>query len=99
MQHLDDIKPRLDKKATEYYTSQKLLEIKDCYIVTEDKKGVRKEIPADSVVLSLGAKSDSTLYEELKKNGFNAFNIGDSLKVGRIADATASAFECVINIR
>ena len=98
MQHLDDIKPRLDRKGTEYYASQKLLEVKDCYIVTEDKKGVRNEIPADSVVLSLGAKSNSTLYEELKKKGFNAFNIGDSLKVGRIADATMSAFDCVINI-
>lgn len=98
MQHLDDIKPRLDKKGTEYYTSQKLLEVKDCYIVTEDKKGARKDIPADSVVLSLGAKSNCTLYEELKKEGFNAYNIGDSLKVGRIADATMGAFDCVTNI-
>ena len=98
MQHLDDIKPRLDKKGTEYYTSHKLLEIKDCYIVTEDSKGNRKEIPADSVVLSLGAKSDCSLYEELKKEGFNAYNIGDSLRVGRIADATMGAFDCVANI-
>ena len=98
MQHLDDIKPRLDKKGTEYYTSHKLLEIKDSSIVTEDKKGNRKEIAADNVVLSLGAKSDSSLYEQLRKEGFNAYNIGDSLKVGRIADATASAFDCVTKI-
>ena len=51
MQHLDDIKPRLDKKGTEYYTSHKLLEIKDCYIVTEDycRLGISKHEKRDHV--------------------------------------------------
>lgn len=99
MQHLDDIRPRLDKKGTEYYTGCKLTSIKDCYIVVEDKKGNKKELAADSVILSLGAKSDSKLYNELKDTRSNVYNIGDSEKVARIADATMSAFECVKKIK
>ena len=98
MQHLDDIKPRLDKKGTGYYTGEKLVAIKDCYIVTENKKGNKREIPADSVILSLGAKSENNLYNELKDIMDKVYVIGDADKVGRIADATMGAFECVKKI-
>lgn len=97
-QHINDIMPRLSEKNVGFLTSKKLVEIKDKTIVVEDKNGNRQEIEADNVVLSLGAKSDNSLYHKLKSTGKNAFIIGDAEKVGRIADATRSAFECVKKI-
>ncbi len=97
-QHINDIMPRLGAKNTKFFTSRKLTEIKENAIVVEDKSSVKSELEADCVVLSLGAKSDNTLYGELKKAGINAYLIGDGEKVGRIADATRSAFECVKQI-
>ncbi|MBQ8503945.1 MAG: FAD-dependent oxidoreductase [Clostridia bacterium] len=99
MQHVNDIMPRLNEKGTEFYASHKLTEIKDNTIVLQNKKGGIVELEADSVVLSLGAKSDNRLFAELKETTKNLFIIGDGEKVGRIADATRSAFECVKKIR
>lgn len=97
-QHINDVMPRLNEKNTQFFTSKKLTEIKENAIVVEDKNSGKSEISADYVVLSLGAKSDNILYNELKAAGVNAYLIGDGKKVGRIADATRSAFECVKQI-
>lgn len=97
-QHINDIMPRLKEKKTEFFTSRKLIQIKENAIVVEDKKGNKSELRADYVVLSLGVKSDNALYNELKNAGVNAYLVGDGEKVGRIADATRSAFECVKKI-
>ncbi len=94
MQHRDDIMPRLRENDVEFFTSQKLLEITDNSVVLEGKKG-KKELFCDAVVLALGSKSDNAFYNELKGKRDNVYLIGDSAKVGRIADATRSAFECV----
>ncbi|MBQ2963517.1 MAG: FAD-dependent oxidoreductase [Clostridia bacterium] len=97
-QHVNDIMPRLKAKSARFFTSSKLTEIKESAIVVEDKNGSKSEIATDFVVLSLGAKSDNALYNELKNAGINAWLIGDGERVGRIADATRSAFECVKKI-
>lgn len=99
MQHVNDIMPRLKEKGTKLFTSSKLTEIKDGKIIIEDKKGAKSEIKAEYVVLSLGAKSDRKIYDELKGSVQNLYLIGDGEKVGRIADATRSAFECVKKIK
>lgn len=98
-QHVNDIMPRLNEKNVGFLTSEKLVAIKDGAIVVEDKHASRIEIETDYVVLSLGSKSEATLCHKLKSTGKNAYLIGDAQKVGRIADATASAFECVKRIR
>ncbi len=97
MQHKDDIMPRLKNNGVTFHTSQKLNEITDKSVVLEGKK-CTSEMACDAVVLSLGSKSDSSLYNELKDSRENVYNIGDSEKVGRIADATRNAFECVKKI-
>ena len=98
MQHVNDIMPRLKEKNTQFYTSEKLVAIKETAVVLEDKKGNRTELSADAVVLSLGVRSENSLYHELKNTRQNVFIIGDGEKAGRIADATRSAFECVKSI-
>ncbi|MBR2869145.1 MAG: FAD-dependent oxidoreductase [Clostridia bacterium] len=97
-QHVNDIMPRLEAKNTAFLTAKKLTAIKEESIVIEDKKGNKSEVATDFVVLSLGAKSEKSLYTELKNSGVNTYLIGDAEKVGRIADATRSAFECVKRI-
>ncbi len=98
MQHKDDIMPRLENNGVKFYTSQKLAEITDSSIIIEGKNG-KSSLPCNAVVLSLGAKSDNALYNEIKAKRDDVYLIGDSDKVGRIADATRSAFECVKNIK
>ncbi len=99
MQHVNDVFPRLSAKGTKLYTSHKLLEIKDDAIVLSNKQGREIEFPFDAVVLSMGAKSDNSLYNRLNTKFKNLYIIGDGKKVGRIADATRDAFECVRKIK
>ncbi len=98
MQHKDDIMPRLHNNGVEFYTSQKLAEITDNGIIIKGKKGTAS-VPCDAVILSLGSKSENNLYNNIKSKRENVYLIGDGAKVGRIADATRSAFECVKEIK
>ncbi len=97
IQHKDDIMPRLKKNGVKFHTSKKLVEITDNNIIIEGKDG-KSTLPCDAVILSLGAKSENRLYNEIKSKRNNVYLIGDGEKVGRIADATRSAFECVKKI-
>lgn len=78
----------------------KLLSINDSSISLEcisDKKTVT--VDADYVVLSLGVRPDTSLYDEIKNsNDYKVYNIGDSDKIGRIANATEAAFQLVSSI-
>ena len=56
-------------------------------------------LKVDYVVLSLGVKSDNALYNSIKNtNDYKAYNIGDSAKIGRIVNATESAYQLVMSI-
>lgn len=99
MQHVDDVMPKLKDAGTVFMTSEKLNEINDGYIVTENVKTEEyTRVNVDHVVLALGSRPVNSLEDELKRNGFNPIVIGDSKKVGRIADATKSAYEAVKKI-
>lgn len=100
MQHKDDILPKLREAGTVFMTGEKLSAIRNGYVVTENvKSGVATSIEIDKVVLALGSRPVNDLEGLLKKEGFCPIVIGDSKKVGRIADATKSAYEAVIRIR
>ncbi|MCH5190084.1 MAG: FAD-dependent oxidoreductase [Oscillospiraceae bacterium] len=99
MQHLDDILPRLREKQTEFLTGEKLSEIYSDKIVTENVKTKEKrEISVDAVVLALGSKPNTSLYSELQNSGIKVLNVGDSSVVGRIRNATATAFDAVMSL-
>lgn len=98
-QHLDDALPKLEKANTKFYTSTKLSEITDSGISVIDLKTNKSfSIKCDLVVLSMGVKSDNALYEDIKDSFKNVYNIGDSDKIGRIYNATESAFNVVMKI-
>lgn len=99
MQHKDDVLPSLEEAGTDFLTGEKLLEIHDGYIITENMKTKEKlKTNCDTVVLSLGSRPDTELIKELEKCGVKPFVIGDCGKVGRIADATKAAYEAAVNI-
>lgn len=99
MQHVDDIKPKLEKAGTVFMVGEKLSEINDGYIVTENVKTEEyTRVNVDHVVLALGSRPVNDLEDELKRSGIAPIVIGDSKKVGRIADATKSAYEAVKRI-
>lgn len=53
-----------------------------------------EEIKADAVILALGSKSESALYNELVRihAAREIYKIGDAIKPGRVWEATRSAF-------
>lgn len=99
-QQLDDALPVLEKAGTEFLTSHKLFSVSSSGIELENlKENKAVAIKVDLVVLSLGVRSDNSLYNDIKNSdSYKVYNIGDSKKIGRIANATESAYQLVMNI-
>lgn len=99
-QHLDDAMPVLEKAGTKFLTGHKLMSVNDKGIVLEKLgDGSSVQVDADFVVLSMGVRPDTALFDELKNNsGYKTYNIGDCVKIGRIADATESAYQLAVNL-
>ncbi len=99
-QHLDDVIPKLKKAGTRFLTSTKLASIDETGAFLEDiKKGKTNHYAYDAVVLSLGSAKNNKLYEEIKDKFENVYVIGDAEKVGRIANATRSAYDTAMSIK
>lgn len=100
MQHKDDILPKLESAGVKIYLGEKLLKITENSIITESVKGRKtKEFCIDNVVLSLGARSVNGLAKELEGASAKVIAVGDAVKIGRIADATGSAFDVAWNLK
>ena len=99
-QHVDDALPVLEKADTKFLTSHKLLSVSQSGIELEDLKSKKTiSLKVDYVVLSLGVKPDTVLFDAIKNSSnYKVYNIGDSLKIGRIANATESAYQLVMSI-
>lgn len=99
-QQLDDALPVLEKAGTKFLTSHKLLSVSSNGIELENlKENKAIALKVDYVVLSLGVKSDDALYKSIKNSSsYKVYNIGDSAKIGRIANATESAYQLVMSI-
>ncbi|MDE6302891.1 MAG: NAD(P)/FAD-dependent oxidoreductase [Clostridia bacterium] len=101
MQHKDDILPKLKKAGTTFMTGKKLTEINNDSIIVADTKKEKKqtEIKIEAVVLSLGSRPNAKIASALKEQGIESILIGDSTKVGRIADATKAAYKAAVAIK
>lgn len=99
MQHVDDVLPRLKEKGTVIRTGEKLAEVYSDRIITSNvKTNKRSTFLVDNVVLALGSKSSFELSDEIKKLGIKTYVIGDNGKVGRIANATSSAYKAATEL-
>lgn len=99
-QHVDDAMQKLNEADTKFITGHKLLSVNGDSITLErlsDKEKVNVDV--DYVVLSLGVRSDTALYDDIKNcTDYKVYNVGDSVKIGRIANATESAYQLVNSI-
>ncbi|MDD3225006.1 MAG: FAD-dependent oxidoreductase [Clostridium sp.] len=72
--------------------NSKVLEATDKSVIVE-KDGEKKEIPVDSIILSVGYNSDNNLYESIKDDLDNVYLLGDAKKVSNIMYSIWDAFE------
>ena len=97
-QHLDDAMPKLEKAGAKFLLGTKLVSIDEKGVVTETVKGKKQgRIDCDAVVLSLGARPVNALAKELEGKIKQPYVVGDAQKVGRIANATAAAYDIAMN--
>ena len=99
VQHTADILPRLEQAGVSFFTGKKLVSISQTEIVLEDTSdGKQEKLQADLVVLSVGVRPVNELYQKLKGQISDLYVIGDAEKVGRIAQATRSAYNVAMSI-
>ncbi|MBQ6752528.1 MAG: FAD-dependent oxidoreductase [Clostridia bacterium] len=98
-QHLDDVVPKLEAKGTQFITGYKLVEMKsDCVILEDaDVPGRRKTVPCDYVVLALGVRATG-LSDDIKAIAPTC-SVGDAAQVGRVANATHTAYRAALSIK
>ncbi len=61
--------------------------------ILEPERLITVSIPCDTIVLAAGSLPNNSLYEALKADGRNVYNIGDSSHPAKISDAVAHAIE------
>lgn len=99
-QHIDEMLPRLRKLGVKILTGWKLAGIGQKEITLEPAHGgAQINRPAQQVVMSVGVRSNQGLYEEIKPQFDQVYLIGDANKIGRIAQATHSAYDLARKIK
>lgn len=84
----------LEQHDAQILLSHRMDKIEDGHLVATDLvNNKQKSIAADCIVLSLGNRPNHELYDQLSKQHGKVFVLGDSVKVGRIAQAVQSGFE------
>ncbi|SHK01193.1 2,4-dienoyl-CoA reductase (NADPH2) [Desulfatibacillum alkenivorans DSM 16219] len=75
----------------------KLVEIKDDCVVVETPDGT-ETIPADTVVMAVGAAPVQTLYDEFKSDGMEVLLLGDAKAVRNLGDAVREGYEAALEV-
>lgn len=65
----------------------------DAVVVSDVASGERQTLPRDAVVVALGVRSVTGLYEEIKDRFPQVIRVGDSVKPGFIVNATCAAYD------
>lgn len=74
--------------------SHKMIRIDNQEIIVENMETSETlAIPADRIILSLGGRPNDSLYNELEGQRSRVYQLGDTIKVGRIAQAVQTGFE------
>ncbi len=83
----------LHARGIKLITKAKMKEIQEHCVVYTDENGEDATIPADTVVLAMGARPENALAQELENSGVEIRTIGDAAKVGRMGDAVEAGFK------
>lgn len=73
-------------------SESKVEKITDNAVVYKDKKGKSRKVPADTVVMSVGNRPNTALYDSLKGKIKEIYNIGDSNKGGILPNAVYEGY-------
>jgi len=73
-------------------TQTKLLEVTDDSVIVETPDG-KQTIPADTVIMAVGAAPVNKLSEEIKEEGIEVIVIGDAAQPRNLGDAVREGFE------
>jgi 2,4-dienoyl-CoA reductase (NADPH2) len=84
--------PWLAKKGATILTEVTYQEINERGLVVKDKEGRTQTLEADTIMVALPLKSDTSLYETLKGKAADVQMIGDCKEPGLIIDAIAAGF-------
>lgn len=74
-------------------TGATMKDISPGYVIYTDANGKDVTLRADTVVLAMGARPESSLAAELEGCGVEIKVIGDAHRVGRVGDAVEAGFE------
>lgn len=67
-------------------------------VISSLKAGDRKELKADSVVVSIGLRPNEKITEQLNAAGVKVIEVGSAKRAGNVIDATHDAYEAVYNL-
>jgi 2,4-dienoyl-CoA reductase-like NADH-dependent reductase (Old Yellow Enzyme family)/thioredoxin reductase len=82
---------RLRNKNVTILTGTKVMAIETGKVIVDTKDGIRKELPADSVIFSTGAVSADSLAETLKGLVEEVYVVGDAKEPANLGTALRSA--------
>lgn len=93
----------LKRLGVKTYSKTEITNVTDSSVeikYTDRKSGetVEKKLPCNTIVISVGYKSDDSLYEQLEDSGIEIYNIGDSANVAKIIDAISQAKQLALKI-
>ena len=84
-------------KGVELRPKAKLIEIIENAIIVETEFG-KESIPADMVIIAVGACSIDDLTREVKGNRIKVITIGDAKEPRKLTDAIREGFDAALNI-
>lgn len=88
----DMLKDLLPYNKVDVYRKTKVTKVNEHSVTIENENGV-KEIPADTVLIAVGYRSENKLQQDLKGIGIPVYNVGDSRDVKNIIHAIWDAYE------
>lgn len=88
----------LHTRGIQIITGATMKSISEGKVTYTDSQGNEQTLPADTVVLAMGARSENFLAKELETTGVEVKVIGDAAKVGKIGDAVEEGFNLALEV-
>ena len=79
-------------------TDTKVLNFDEDGLQIETKAGNRGALPADIVIIAVGARSENKLAREVEKTSTEIVTIGDAKEPRKIIDAIRDGFEAGLKV-
>ncbi len=98
VQNVVDVMGRLGQKDVVLLPKHKLTSISENTISLQNENGENVTYDVDKVVLSLGVERERSLVEQFEKEFDEVNVIGDSDKIGRIAEAVFAGYSLAYNL-